>query len=109
MNLKRIAIWLAGIFVVVAVLVFVGGYAILHSKSFRRYVLAKIVQEGHETADAPGREQNVVVEDQNPRRLRGFDSLVHRDGEPESETFHRVNPPRRATWRRMFFGPKQLK
>jgi translocation and assembly module TamB len=48
MNWKRIIGWTAAILGILIVLVVVGGYAILRSSAFHRYVLAKIEQTGNE-------------------------------------------------------------
>ncbi len=48
MNWKRIVAWTGGIILSLLVIVVVGGYFVLKSAGFHRYVLAKIVQEGNE-------------------------------------------------------------
>lgn len=49
MNWKKLILWIAVVVAAVVIVAFVGGYAVLHSGAFHRYVLAKITQQA-ETA-----------------------------------------------------------
>ncbi|HZQ69611.1 MAG TPA: translocation/assembly module TamB domain-containing protein [Terriglobales bacterium] len=46
MNWKRILGWTAAILLGLTVLILVGGYAVLRSKRFHRYVLSKVMEKG---------------------------------------------------------------
>jgi len=45
MNWKRIIAWIAAVILVLVVVIAIGGYFVLRSHSFHRYVLAKIVEK----------------------------------------------------------------
>lgn len=45
MNWKRIIAWIAGVILILVVVIAIGGYFVLRSHSFHRYVLAKIVEK----------------------------------------------------------------
>jgi translocation and assembly module TamB len=45
MNWKRIIAWIAGVILILGVVIAIGGYFVLRSHSFHRYVLAKIVEK----------------------------------------------------------------
>src|SRR5437899_12452172 len=45
MNCKRIIAWIAAVILILVVVIAIGGYFVLRSHSFHRYVLAKIVEK----------------------------------------------------------------
>src|SRR5437660_11230577 len=45
MNWKRIITWVAAVSLILVVVIAIGGYLVLRSHSFHRYVLAKIVEK----------------------------------------------------------------
>src|SRR5207244_10702654 len=45
MNWKRIIAWIAAVILILVVVIAIGGYFVLRSHSFHRYVLAKIVEK----------------------------------------------------------------
>ena len=61
MNWKRIIGWTAGIILLLVVFVFVGGFFLLRSQGFHRYVIAKIVQKTGETTGGRVEIQNFDV------------------------------------------------
>src|SRR5437588_12822403 len=45
MNWKRIIAWIAAVILILVVVIAIGGYFVLRSHSFHRYVLAKMVEK----------------------------------------------------------------